>query len=332
MSKKHYVLLRQWKMLQLLPSRFPKDAATIRDELEAEGFKVDLRTVQRDLKELTELFPITAVKGKPIAWRWDRNAMSFDIPGMDSTAALTLRMVDEFMSRLLPGACLESLAPNLRRAKSVLKGLGNESFGGWPDKVRIVQRAQTLQPPEVAPEVLAVINDALFKDRRFKACYRKKGDNEAVEYVVNPLGLVVAEPVIYLVCSLWDYSDIRFLPVHRFESATLIEKRVTKPAGFSLNEYLESGELSFALPGNKTLKLEALFDKSAAAHLYESPLSQNQILTEQGEDVLVQAEVLDTYQLRWWLLGFGDQVEIISPPSLREDFAAIANNMASYYQ
>ena len=100
-TKKFHALLRQWKMLQLLPSKYPKDAATIREELEDEGFKVDLRTVQRDLKELTEVFPVTAKQGKPISWRWDRNAMSFDIPGMDRTAALTLKMVSAFMARLL---------------------------------------------------------------------------------------------------------------------------------------------------------------------------------------------------------------------------------------
>jgi hypothetical protein len=96
--------------------KYPKDAATVRGELENEGFKVDLRTVQRDLKELTEVFPVTAKQGKPISWRWDRNAMSFDIPGMDRTAALTLKMVSEFMARLLPKSCLESLAPKLWRA------------------------------------------------------------------------------------------------------------------------------------------------------------------------------------------------------------------------
>jgi hypothetical protein len=58
--KNHHALLRQWKMLQLLPSRYPKDAATIREELESEGFNVDLRTVQRDLKELMEVFPVSA--------------------------------------------------------------------------------------------------------------------------------------------------------------------------------------------------------------------------------------------------------------------------------
>jgi predicted DNA-binding transcriptional regulator YafY len=41
--------------------------------------------------------------------------------------------------------------------------------------------------------------------------------------------------------------------------------------------------------------------------------------------------VLDTLQLRWWLLGFGDQVEVVAPKSLRQEFAETARNMAGYY-
>ena len=331
--KKYYALLRQWKMLQLLPSRHPKDATTIREELESEGFNVDLRTVQRDLKELMEVFPVTAKQGKPISWRWDREAMSFDIPGMDRTGALTLKMVSEFMTRLLPKNCLESLAPNLRRANAILDELGDKSYGGWPDKVRVVPRTQPLLPPDVDADILEVVYESLFRDRRFKAMYLKKGADDPVEYIVNPLGLVAADPVLYLVATLWNYDDIKLLAVHRFQAVEMIHEASRKPNGFKLDDYLESGALGFPLPGEKTIKLKALFDKNAAAHLYESPLSLNQtIIDQENGDVLVEAEVLDTHQLRWWLLSFGEYVEVVSPKSLRKEFAETVRNMASYYE
>lgn len=332
-SKKYFALLRQWKMLQLLPSRHPKDASTIREELANEGFNVDLRTVQRDLKELMEVFPITAKQGKPISWRWDRDAMSFDIPGMDRTGALTLKMASEFMSRLLPKNCLDSLAPNLRRANAILDGLGGKSYSSWPDKVRVVPRTQPLLPPDVDADILEAVYEALFRDRRFKAMYLKKGTVDPVEYTVNPLGLVAADSVLYLVATLWNYDDIKLLAVHRFRAVEMMHKASRKPKGFKLDDYLESGALGFPLPGEKTIKLKALFDKYVAAHLYESPLSQNQTITDQEDGkVLLKAEVLDTHQLRWWLLSFGEYVEVVSPRSLRKEFVKTVRNMASYYE
>jgi predicted DNA-binding transcriptional regulator YafY len=331
-QKKFYTLLRQWKMLQLLPTRHPKDAAALRDELEDQGFKVDLRTVQRDLKELNEVFPITSVMGKPIAWRWDKHAKAFDVPGMDRIGAMTLKMVGEFMAKLLPQSCMESLAPNIRRAEAILEDLGEKSYGGWPDKVRVVPRTQPLQPPDVDPDILDDVYEALFKDRRLKAAYRKKGAEETVEYVVNPLGVVAADPVIYLVATLWDYDDVKLLAMHRFQSVEVMVEPVTKPNGFTLDKYLESGALGFAVTAGKMLKLKALFDRGAAAHLYESPLSESQTISDQGEKVLVEAEVLDTQQLRWWLQGFGAYVEVVSPKSLRKEFTEISRNMARCYE
>jgi predicted DNA-binding transcriptional regulator YafY len=321
-SKKHYALLRQWKMLQLLPSRTPVDAATLREQLENEGFIVDLRTVQRDLKELMEVFPLTAKPGKPISWRWDRNAMSFDLPGMDRTGALTLKMVGEFMGRLLPKTCLESLAPNLRRADAILDDLGDKSFGGWPDKVRVVPRTQPLLSPEVDAEILEDVYESLFKDRRFKAQYLKKGAAKSVEYLVNPLGIVVSDPVLYLVATLRDYNDILLLAVHRIQSVEITDEPCRKPEGFTLDAYLKSGALGFPMEGEGTINLKVLFSKAAAAHLYESPLSADQMLADQKDGyVLVEAEVQDTHQLRWWLLSFGDQVEVVGPVGLREEMA-----------
>ena len=331
-GKKSYTLLRQWKMLQLLPSRYPKDAATLRDELEHAGFKVDVRTVQRDLRELSEVFPLVAIEGKPISWRWDKNAMSFDVPGMDQAAAMTLKMVGDYIQRLLPTSCSESLAPNLKRAHAILNELGHGSFADWPDKVRVIPRSQPLLPPPIDRDILDLVYQALFKDQQFMATYRKKGSGEITEYLVNPLGLVVSEPILYLVVTLWDYPDIRLLALHRFTSVTLTDYALRRPKGFSLDQYIDSGAIGFASTGSKTILLEALFEPFAAEHLRESPLSLDQTLVEQDGDILVRAKVLDTQQLRWWLLGFGDAVEVLGPQSLRAEFAEISSNMAGYYE
>ncbi len=65
------------------------------------------------------------------------------------------------------------------------------------------------------------------------------------------------------------------------------------------------------------IELEALFDADAAFHLRETRLSEDQVLTDQPDGrVLVKARVRDTGELRWWLLGFGDAVEVLRPEGL----------------
>jgi predicted DNA-binding transcriptional regulator YafY len=47
-----------------------------------------------------------------------------------------------------------------------------------------------------------------------------------------------------------------------------------------------------------------------------------------AQDVLT---VLDTAQLRWWLRGFGPDVEVIEPRALRDEFSADARKLAARY-
>ena len=54
-------------------------------------------------------------------------------------------------------------------------------------------------------------------------------------------------------------------------------------------------------------------------------------IMEDGK-VYIKASVSDTAQLRWWLLGFGGQVEVISPKSLREELFKSAKDMIKVYR
>jgi predicted DNA-binding transcriptional regulator YafY len=58
-----------------------------------------------------------------------------------------------------------------------------------------------------------------------------------------------------------------------------------------------------------------------AAHLYDTPLSKDQVITQTRTDaayVTVSATVNDSPQLLWWLLGFGQQVEVLAPKRLQK--------------
>jgi Predicted transcriptional regulator len=46
----------------------------------------------------------------------------------------------------------------------------------------------------------------------------------------------------------------------------------------------------------------------------------------------LKAKVQDTSQLRWWLLGFGGQVEVIKPVALREEFKKTAQKLVKVYK
>ncbi len=70
-------------------------ASEITSRLNDVGYAVSVRTVQRDLKELSEIFPIELndKNARDYGWRWMKNA-NLDIPGMSVSEALALRLVE----------------------------------------------------------------------------------------------------------------------------------------------------------------------------------------------------------------------------------------------
>jgi predicted DNA-binding transcriptional regulator YafY len=160
--------------------------------------------------------------------------------------------------------------------------------------------------------------------------YRRKGERAAVEYVFSPLGLVQRGPISYVLGSIADYDDVRTFALHRVQRATMLEDAVKPPKSFSLERSIESGVLHFG--AGERIELNAIFDTTAAEHLQETPLTEDQKLTPVSKDrVRLQATVVDTPQLRWWLLAFGDGVEVKGPAALRAAFAKVASTMAAAY-
>lgn len=327
-------LFRHWHMLRLLP-RYPRKISTaeIESKLETSGFRTSRRTIQRDLDKLSVEFPLVSDGNKPSGWSWQVDADTFDIPGMDTNTALTFCMVQTYLKPLLPQGCLAALNPHLRRAEKLLKELEGCNLKAWPDKVRIVQRSQNLEPPRIASEVMGVVYEALFHDRQFLGEYRSRSERATKEFVVNPLGLIFHDPVVYLVATLWDYSDLRLLALHRFNTARLLKDGCRRPENFNLDHYLAQGAVEFPLnPNAGPIHLIVRMASDVAFHLRESPLGKKQKITpDQDGFVQIETTVANTCQLRWWLLGFGDKVEIIGPTDLRAEFTQTAKAMMNLY-
>lgn len=329
---------RQCLMLGMIP-RHPKktDTATLKAQLEDRGFAITQRTIQRDLDALSTVFPLVRdEKTKPYGWSWAKDAELFSMPHMDSITAFSFRMVREFLTPAIPPTAIKALKPHFDMADKVLKMLPIDQLRAWPDKIRILSRSQRLSPPSIDPDVLETVYESLMEEKRFTALYRRRNEDAAVSYVVNPLGIVLLDAVIYLVCTLRNYNrleDVRQLSLHRFVSAEKTEESVLAPKNFTMKSYIDTGAFNY-LQSTELIRFAVLFDKKTAIHLYETPLSADQEIFPVKDDdtrVMVKATVADTSQLRWWLLGFGPLVEVVEPDFLRDEFRTRAMELAEIY-
>lgn len=331
MPNKTHTLSRQWALLSAIPSA-PRRLSTaeLHQRMRDDGFGVDVRSIQRDLNDLSGPFPLVQqAEGRAHYWHWMEGSKGLEIPAMSRQTALVFRLTDQYLRILLPGNVLKLLAPYFERAAMVL---GESRLADWDSKVMQIQTGPRLRPPEIDANVRNVVYEALLEGQRFEASYTRRYETEAVTYTVNPLGLVIREGITYLVCSLWDYTDIKQLAMHRMSSAQPIEREATPIEDFDLAKYVHQ-DAAFAYPqSNRMIRLKALFDESAAFHLTERRLSEDQSLQRTKDGLYrLMATVADTAELRWWLLGFGDGVEVLAPKALRAEFKTMAANMARMY-
>ncbi len=326
-------ILRQWSILRSLPV-YPRTrtARQIEDRLEGHGFVVSKRTIERDLEKLSGLWPISADQSRrPYGWYWMEDAGVLDIPGMNLPTALAFRLARQYLAPLLPPDTLRHLEPHFNRATEVLREGSPSRLRAWPKKVKVIGHGPVLLPPETVPGVHETVLQALLENRRIEARYTPRDSGEERDYVINPLGAVFRQSVVYIVGTVWEYDDILQFALHRFAEARMTVDRARRPRGFDLDEYIQQG--AFGYPeSDSRIRLKALFDAATAHHLYETPISSDQSLVPQQDGrVELTATVLDTEDLRWWLLGFGAGVEVMGPARLRKRMTRTVQAMGALY-
>lgn len=254
-----------------------------------------------------------------------------DIPGMDPNQALAWMMSRGYLEKTLPTAAWSHLAPHFDRAKEILESHRGLKQGKWQSLFRVSERGPELQAPSMDTHIFDQLCTALVEHKCIQAKYLGRSTGESRNYSLNPLALVLKDGVYYLVATVGKHEDPVHFAVHRFESASILEQNSTSPKGLDLDEYLAR---SFQYPNSsRNVKLRFRARQGVVQHLSERPLSADQKVSEiSGENwARVSATVLDTAELRWWLLGFGDQVFVEEPAKLKQEMGQIAQKMAQSY-
>lgn len=332
------VLLRQWALLDSIPA-YPQRASvkSLMESLEAKGFEytstsAGKRAIQRDLNTLSEYFALSQeTEGNTNLWFWPSKSMS--IQGMGPDVALALKMADSQLQHTLPNVTYDNLKPLFKHAEQVL-GRSTNRLAKWSEKVTSLARGPSLAPAKIKQSVSANVQAALLDDYKLNISYQPRYESSPKDHQVHPLGLLDKDGVQYLVAvidKVKDWGEPTPFAMHRIKKAENTHDPSVRDKEFDLCEYAKSTFGGYHV-SDKQLKLELSFTPSAAKHLLERPLSDDQSAELEDEETIIKATVSDTLELRWWILGFGDDVEVLRPKSLRTEFKETANTLASYYK
>jgi predicted DNA-binding transcriptional regulator YafY len=327
----HQTLARQWEMLNLIPGKAPGlTAREAVERLDALGYEVSKRTVERDLNDLSLLFGLVCNdKSTPYGWHWMAQE-SLTLPALSTADAVSFKLLEELLRPLLPSAILGVLDVRFRQAQAKLAALAEENPNArWVEKVRYVPPALPFLPPEIKEGVLEAVQDALLSDKQIEVVYIKPGEKKKSTLRLHPLGLVQRGLTTYLVATAFDYTDARRYAVHRIQEANITDEAVKRPKGFKLKDYIEEGAFQFG--ENKKITLKANVSETLAAVLIETPLSKDQKLDQAKESYKLTATVVDSWQLEWWVLSQAEKIEVTAPKELRRRIAEALTKATKIY-
>ena len=324
-------LERQWTMLQSLPrAPLKMTAAELEERLQSEGFNVSRRTIERDLKNLSTRFPIVVDdRAMPFGWSWSKDAKFDLMPRLTTGQAVALLMAKTHLHDLLPQVMAKELQPLFETAQ---QSLAHAGWKDWHKRTAVIPAGMKLIPPTISRNVMNQVHSALARKFCLSTDYTAAGESIATKLYVHPLGLMQRGAKQYLVGTLFDYDNIVELPLHRMSAATLTDDRASSPKGFDFQTYAKTTARTHMSSG--TIKLVAVFAKHAGLHLTEAPVSEDQTwkYVDCGTRIEIRATVADDELTRYWLMGFGCLVEVVSPKSLRAEFASDVQRMNQIYK
>ena len=263
-----------------------------------EGFDVSLRTVERDLAELPNIFPQNITvndRSKPYGYKLPLDAKKSS--GMSPAEAVCLQLAFDYLNPLLPNKSLDPMTPYLKEAESVLNMISAKKMKNWKNKVLTLNEGFQLSQAKVSAEILSTAHEALWEGKMIQARYTSKYKKEPSTYILHPGGLVYRGRISYFICSFDnDKKNPVYLPLHRFNKIDLLEK-ASALEGKNISSLVKD-LLGFKVSKQK-IKIKLKFSQMAGGHLYETPISKSQkIRLSRDGYIIVEDEAVSYTHLR----------------------------------
>lgn len=324
-------IARQWTLLKRFNDA--RRGLTVRDlhqHLADAGFEVTKRTVERDLVELSAMFPLTATGSAPQLWKWSGSASAKGILSVDPVEGVGLVLAGEVLASILPGPVLKEIEWRFEAARRLLANLRDNRLAQWSQVIRYLPQGLQLRAPVVDPGVLESAQKALVSGRRLECRYRSANSRQTKAMNLHPLAIVLHGRTPYLLATIGAESAPFQYALHRFESAEVDTRKTDHPKDFDLDEYLERGNAGFG--AGEMIRFEAEIRDTLPDILGETPLADDQRIIDRDGRRILKATVRESWELEFWILSQAHRLTVLKPVGLRRKIQGFLEQALAPYQ
>ncbi|PSM37837.1 DNA-binding transcriptional regulator [Streptomyces dioscori] len=294
----------------------------------AERLEVSVRTIYRDVEALSAAgVPVYAERGRHggiellAGFRTDVTGLTAD----ESRALFVLAAQGAHTALGLDAA----LGSALRKVMAALPEPHRPAAEVTSRRI-LVDATRWKGGPRAVVD-LAALQDAVFADRRLRLSYRHGGDTEPRTYTVDPYGLVAKAGVWYLVAD--RRGRPRLFRADRVRSARPTDAPVRRRPGVELADAWEALRREVEeRPGGIDVTVRVRRDRfDLFLRLHGGTLTEPPEDDGTSEWVVARLAYGVVGEARP-LLAFGDRLEVLAPPGVREELARVAASVTELYR
>jgi proteasome accessory factor B len=316
-------ITRLLQLLQLLQSEPGADASGL-----AEACGVGKRTVFRDLESLKRA-------GVPLEFDKDDNRYripgAFFLPPTNLTPAEALSLV-----ALAAEAGRNEQTPFYEAAHSAAMKLEGSLPVALRQELRMMRRVIHIRPRQLSRlngqhTTYQQVLDAVAARRVLAITYDSFTEREIIQTDLRPFQLLFCRHSWYVIGYSSMHAEIRTFNLGRILSIDRTTETFSIPRGFRLERYL--GNAWEMIPeGGRDKLVHVRFKPMVARNVAEVIWHKTQQTTFLADGSLeFRVCVSGLKEISWWILGYGDQAEVLRPRALRKIVAERARNMAEMY-
>jgi len=176
-------------------------------------------------------------------------------------------------------------------------------------------------------KVFAALQTAVRKKRKVRLIYDSLHDKKQIDLILHPYHLMYNNRAWYIVGYSELHGQTRTFKLNRIKQLQTTDKCFIMENKFDINEYL--GNAWSMIPQGRLYNIRLKFSKMVAKNVSEVRWHKTQ-QTKFNPDGTVEMSfrVDGLSEISWWILGYGDQVEVLAPAALRKKIAETAKKVA----
>lgn len=171
------------------------------------------------------------------------------------------------------------------------------------------------KPADISQKIFSCVEKAIDEQRRVKIRYYTKMSESEKERLIDPYVITFRGSAWYLVAYCHLRQAVLLFRMDRIKQVVETSESFIRPSDFSTQEYFSG---SWLIERGDPVHVKLRFLPEAARWVKSETFHPSQRITECNDGTIIfEATVNGRREISRWILGYGSEVEVLEPESLR---------------